>query len=279
MGTQWFVVFCSPAGSTRHVADVVAAQVRTLSADVHLLDLGKERDWSPALTAIDAAGSDVCLFIGSPVYRDLAVPPVMSFIERLSAMTGGNAVPFVTWGHAASGIALWQMGTALKNKGLLLAGAAKIAAVHSLMWASEEPLGKGHPDARDDLAIREVVTLVGTRVADPDFAGIPLDSLDYQPADRVGEMKRKLEQPLPSIPRIVDEHACSQCAICADLCPAGAITMDPFPRFNEQCIDCFNCIHHCPEAAIEPKMSLTMIEEMIRKRSALMNESPDPVVW
>lgn len=279
METQWFVVYCSPAGSTRHVAETISDRVKALSGNVQTLDLGNERDWSGVLDAIARAEGGIGLFIGSPVYRDLAVPPVMKFIEQLPVRSRSFAVPFVTWGAAASGIALWQMGTALNAKGYRIASAAKVVGVHSLMWASTEPLGKGHPDAEDDRTIRELVQTVCTRLNDPDFAGIPLDVLDYQPADRVEEMKAKLSQPFPTIPRIVDESACTKCEICANECPTGAITMDPFPRFGDGCIDCFNCIHHCPEAAIEPKMSLAMIDERIRQRSATMNEDKAPKIW
>lgn len=52
-------------------------------------------------------------------------------------------VPFVTWGGACSGISLYEMGKELLNKRFTVLGAAKILAVHSLMWQLENPLGKG----------------------------------------------------------------------------------------------------------------------------------------
>ncbi len=38
-------------------------------------------------------------------------------VEDNVLMDGAIAVPFVTWGQACSGVALWQMGSALKEKG------------------------------------------------------------------------------------------------------------------------------------------------------------------
>ena len=49
-------------------------------------------------------------------------------------MDGALAVPFVTWGQACSGIALWQMAAALKNKGFKIAGAAKVLAEYSILF-------------------------------------------------------------------------------------------------------------------------------------------------
>ena len=279
MKTTWFVIFCSPSGSTKHVAEVIADSVRALPVEVHVLDLGKEREWSQVLNAIQAAGKEACLCIGSPVYRDLAVSPVMRFIDALPAQAGGYAVPFITWGAAASGIALWQMGTALQNKGFSLAGAAKVLGVHALMWGADTPLGEGHPDAQEDLAVSELVRTVNTRLTDDTFTGIPLAQLDYQPAEKAEEMKKKLLTPPSTTPRTVNESTCTQCEICANECPTDAITFDPFPVFNEQCIDCFNCIRSCPEGAIEPKVPLATIHEMIRKRSAMMNEDKKAETW
>ena len=41
-----FIVFCSPAGSTRHVAGVIAERLKEKSITVHQLDLGIVRDAS-----------------------------------------------------------------------------------------------------------------------------------------------------------------------------------------------------------------------------------------
>jgi NAD-dependent dihydropyrimidine dehydrogenase PreA subunit len=279
MEMNLFVVFCSPSGSTKHVAEVIADSARALPAHVHTLDLGKERDWSEVLGAIQASGSNGCVFIGSPVYRDLAVPPVMKFIAALPEVAGGFAVPFATWGGATSGIALWQMATELQNKGFLIAGAAKVLAVHSLMWGSEDPLGQGHPDAQDDLALQGLVRAVSTRVQDRNFTAIPLSRLDYQTPERAAEMKHKLTEPAGVTPRTVDEAKCTLCEMCVDQCPAAAIALAPFPQFNAGCFDCFNCIRCCPEAAIQPKITLAQIEPRIRKRAEMMSENTDPATW
>ncbi len=274
-----FVVFCSPSGSTKHVAEVIADAARALPARVATLDLGREHDWSRILDSIKEAGSNVCIFIGSPVYRDLAVPPVMKFIAALPEDAGGFAVPFVTWGGAASGIALWQMATELQNKGFLLAGAARVLGVHSLMWGSETPLGQGHPNGDDDLAIQDLVRLVGTRLQDRNFTALPLSRLDYHPPERAAEMKNKLTAPPGPTPRTVDEAKCTRCGICADECPAAVIELAPFPQFNAGCFDCFNCIRCCPEAAIQPEVTLAQIDERIRKRAEMMKEKPPTAIW
>ena len=273
MKTRFVVVYCSPAGSTKHVAQVIAQGLIECGPDVHTVDLGNGHDRARVRDLITAGGPDICLFVGSPVYRDQAVDPVMEFIEGLPELDGGFAVPFVTWGGVSSGIALWQMARSLTDKGLVLAGAAKVLGVHSVLWRSEEPLGKGHPDAEDDVALGNLVHEVLNRVGSG-YAGLPLSALDYQPERRALELKEGLTGTRAVVPKTVNETECTQCGACVEACPTEAITLAPWPEFGSSCFDCFNCIRLCPEDAIKPKMTLSQLEELIRKRAETLNERP-----
>jgi len=50
----------------------------------------------------------------------------------------------------------------------------------------------------------------------------------------------------------VDEGRCTQCGECAADCPAGVISMDPTPKFNEEggCFRCQHCLAVCPTGAV-----------------------------
>lgn len=274
-----FIVYSSPAGSTRHVAEVIVKSLKERSIDVQQLDLGIVRDPSRFIEKLQATGKGGCLFVGSPVYRDMAVPPVMAFLDQLPAAAGLSAVPFVTWGGANSGVALWQMGQVLESKGLRLVGAAKVLGVHSMMWPSESPVGQGHPDADDDRQVNQLVEKVVERLNETAADSLSLKALDYQPEAVGAEIKKKLEQPWTIIPKTIDEDLCTQCAICKQICPVGAVNLDPVPVFDENCFDCFNCIRECPEDAIIPAVSMTQIETMIRKRVQTFDEQPPTQIF
>ncbi|MFZ3049160.1 MAG: EFR1 family ferrodoxin [Desulfatirhabdiaceae bacterium] len=276
MTSTVFIVYISPAGSTRHVAKQIEDTLESLSMTPQVLDLDAERDPSFFLESIRNAKKDDCIFIGSPVYRDMAVPPIMSFIQSLPVVTGCYAVPFVTWGGASSGIALWQMGQMLVEKGFLLAGAAKIVGVHSLMWRSSEPAGYGHPNIEDDRLIHQFVKDVVNRITHHAIRPIDSDDLDYQPIPYNDEMKRKLNEPWMIIPKTIDQTTCTQCGLCMTVCPVAAVTLKPFPKFSQICFDCFNCIRLCPENAIASVVPFEMIEEHIRSRVSLFNEDRKP---
>ncbi|MBC2713653.1 MAG: 4Fe-4S binding protein [Desulfosarcina sp.] len=274
-----FIVFCSPAGSTGHVARVIAHSLEEKSIAVHLLDLGAGENLSRFLGLLKAAEADDCLFVGSPVYRDMAISTVMAFLGGLPATKGCMTVPFITWGGVNSGIALWQMGQVLQNKGYALAGAAKVLGVHSLMWQSDRPVGQGHPDTADDRQVRMLVDKVVERTKNMKPDTLPLTVLDYQLEEISTDIKNKLDQPWTIIPKTVDEEKCTKCGTCAEVCPVEAVSLDPVPVFDENCFDCFNCIRECPEEAIAPTLTLDKIEAMIRKRVETFNERPPTQIF
>jgi len=229
------------------VADIFEESLKSSGTEVFVLDLGKKEDHGPVLSKIKEAGRDLCLFIGSPVYVSHAIPPVMNFISKLPELNGASAVPFVTWGMASSGIALYEMGKALKEKGIALAGAAKVAALHSMMWRSDNPLGKGSPNPEDDDMIRELTAKVLEKISTK--KEIALSDLAYQPEPVHAEMEKvTLEMAKAHMPkRKIDEKLCTQCNICSDVCPTDAVSFSPYPEFGSQCISCFNCVRECPE--------------------------------
>lgn len=182
--------------------------------------------------------------------------------------------PLSTWGGATSGVALWQLGQALQAKGYVLIGGAKVMAVHSMMWQSDQPVGHGHPDNDDDRQVRRLVTRVIEHPLNSTAKPMPLSDLDYQP-DAIGaDFKKKMDQPWMIIPKTIDEERCTQCGTCEAVCPVGAVTLEPGPVFNTRCFDCFTCVRECPEDAIISSVPLEKIDAMIRGRVETFDEKP-----
>jgi ferredoxin/flavodoxin len=275
-----FIVYFSPAGSTRHVAMVIERQFQALGSDVSVSDLGEGNYGAREISRqLEEAQGNSCLFIGSPVYVSHAVPPVMEYITGLTENTGGFAIPFVTWGGVSSGISLFEMGKELLNKGFTLLGAAKILAVHSLMWQLENPLGKGHPDSNDDRMVKNLVNRIHDKLHSDTPKGIKLADLAYQSKENHAEMEKiSLEAAKADMPRReIDTELCNQCQICAEVCPMGAVSMTPYPEFGHSCVFCFSCIKKCPEQAI--KTDLSEIWQRIKDRAAFFSEHPHSQIF
>ena len=252
-----FIIYCSPAGTTKHVAQVIG---KTLAARGHqpaLFDLCNTAESAAVKIQICKSNQEILLFIGSPVYAFHAVPPVMEFIEQLPDTCKGYSVPFVTWGAVTSGIALYEMGKLLSEKGLPVIGAAKIVANHSLMWQFAQPLGQGRPDVDDDKTVEELVEKIDIKLKSAPVRTVPLSELNYQPAEVYNAMSKlsikAARQMLPQ--RQVIKEKCTKCPVCSEICPVGAIALNPYPCFGDNCIVCFNCKKLCPEKAIAAEFS------------------------
>lgn len=267
------IVYLSPAGTTRHVAEVIGAALADAGVNATQWDLAGHSA-EDVHREIAAPGTPPLLFIGSPVYVNHAVPPVTDFINGLPKAEGGLAVPFVTYGAVSSGIALYRMTESLQERGYAVPGAAKVVAVHSSLWRMEHPLGEGHPDAADDAAVRGLVAGVLEKAKTPAHSGLPLSALAYQPPETHAEMENmSLAAAAGHLPeKKLDAEACTECGICAENCPTDAIALAPLPEFGDACIFCFRCVRDCPESAIH--VNTEPIEERVPKMAAMRNETP-----
>jgi ferredoxin/flavodoxin len=271
-----FIVYFSPAGSVRHVAEVIEKQFLELGTEVSSFNMaGGISDLAIMIShQMEASEGRSCLFIGSPVYVSHAVPLVMEFITGLKEKTNAFAVPFVTWGGACSGISLYEMGKELSIKGFMILGAAKILAAHSLMWQIEDSLGKGHPDVDDDRMVEELVNHINQIFYEDNPKEIKLSDLAYQTKENHKEMEKvSLQAAKAHMPkRTIDAELCNQCLVCSDVCPTDSVLFAPYPEFGDRCVFCFNCMKKCPEQAINADLS--EIWQRIKDRAMFFSERP-----
>lgn len=276
MTMQTFVVYSSPAGTTHHVGQVIQDKLTASGNDVTTLDLSQTENWQRVHEQINQAEEPTLLFIGSPVYGSLPVPPVMDFIHALRV--GAQpcyAVPYVTWGMVTSGVALWRMAQALLAQGCTLVNGLAVPAVHSLHWLADDPVGTGRPSPEDDTQIGQMLDRLTTRLQQGTAAPLPLETFGYQPpeviANRQDATFAELRQNMQ--PKTLHEDRCEQCGICVENCPVAAISNTPTLHIDETtCIVCFNCVRLCPQGAIQADMSGLL--ENLPKWVASSTEAP-----
>jgi len=270
-----FVVYLSPAGSTKRAANIIVEALRAAGIEPLILDL-KETDRSPEFfDRLTEAGTNALLFVGTPVYVGHAVPPVDTFLQKISMLGKGTAVPFAVWGAVCSGLTLMEMAGKLIQKGFAIGGAAGILGQHSQMWFCEEPLAKGHPNKADAELLKKLVAEVLKNLFSPDPRGLSLEALNYlpEPVQKMFQQNNlaKAAQHLPR--RIVKQETCTKCGTCLNVCPVGAIAYTPYPVFQKHCILCFNCVRCCPEKAIEADVA--KVATMVRQRAEAHMETPE----
>lgn len=271
-----FVVYSSPAGTTRHVSQVIINTLTDLGYEPKAFNLGDRTNRSKLNSEVKDLMSRCCLWIGTPVYFGYSVPPIIEFIKQLPMSKEGFAVPFVTFGGVTSGIALYEMGKMLNEKGYAIIGSAKILAIHSGMLQCENPLGEGHPDSNDDSMIVNLVKKVNAKLLSKPIQTLSVENLNYQPKDvRETMQKRSFEEVKQMAPsRQLDKEACTQCGICEENCPTQAIKCDPYPQFGDECILCYNCVRLCQKKAIKTSIDLSQAVSMGRKMAEKYAEHP-----
>lgn len=247
MDLEHKIVYFSPAGTTRAVAVFLAITLRQRGAKVSMVDLGAggvedpSADWP----------QHCCLWVGSPVYCDHAVPLVEDFIHDLPTECGGFSVPFATWGGVTSGLTLLELAAQLSAHGYVPLGAAKVLAVHSCLWMAQHPLGGGHPDAGDFTLLQSLVAAVLAKLEQGGVTPLALAELDYLSPRLKDSSSRKnlgaIKAVLPQ--RQVERELCDLCANCVEVCPVSAITMEEYPVIGAGCILCMMCVRSCPQGA------------------------------
>jgi len=275
------IMYLSPAGTTRKVAGFISKSLINKGYNTQLFDLGKSDLQKNLKDAIDQLEKNDCLWIGSPIYAGHAVPPIESFVSDLSQVQDVFAVPFVTYGAVTSGTGLYEMAIQLSKKGYIIPGAAKILAVHSLLWFSGDPLGKGHPDPDDEKLLDDLVTLVQTKIGSHDLEkNIDLATLNYQ-SKKVQEHTKtwnlkELQRNMPPI--IYNEEKCTVCGMCVENCPVQNISFETFPKIGTNCILCFNCIRYCESKALTNTV-LNVLENLIRDRVKEIEEPMESKIF
>jgi formate hydrogenlyase subunit 6/NADH:ubiquinone oxidoreductase subunit I len=113
---------------------------------------------------------------------------------------------------------------------------------------------KGHPDERDLPGIKKFTqTIYNALIHNSEKSMQSPKSMSFaflNPFSYMGWVNKP--QYLRSImgTKKVDETRCTRCGMCQKYCGSNAITLNPYPVFNDACIGCWGCYNICPEEAI-----------------------------
>lgn len=228
-------------------------KVVTAIADETAARLGAERmEYDFTLPAMRQEGfqaqkEDLVIF-GTPVYAG-RVPNVL--LKYLATIQGNGAlvVPVVLFGNRNFDDGLIELRDILENTGFHTVAAAAFVGEHSFSYT----LAAGRPDAEDMEKAGMFAVQVSEKVKGISENAIP-EKIEvegvlqpyrgyYQPRDRKGvSIDIRKVKPLTS-------DVCTDCKLCADVCPMGSISRENVREFTGICIKCGACIKKCPEHA------------------------------
>lgn len=230
------IVYFSPTGTTKSVVKGIAQGIN--HPNTEFIDITKPDGRKQTLQTRE----DELLLIGVPVYMG-RVPDLLS--GWLNGIHADNTptVCVVVYGNRAYDNALLELKDIVVScGGIPIAGAAYIGE-HSFS-DSEIPVALGRPDG-DDLKSakifgRKIDEKLQSVLSAPQLSDLTVPgSFPYEGVTKLWD-----------VDFIEVDDICSQCGVCADVCPVGAVDAQSSSMINqEKCITCCACIKSCPQKA------------------------------
>ena len=243
-------VYFSGTGTTRetvcHIARKLAGQFSLPCTEVDFtLPSGR---MSPLVFS-----PDDLVVLGTPVYAGRVPNVLLKFLQTMQG-DGAIGVPVVLYGNRNFDDALVELRDLMEKAGMRTIAAAAFIGEHSF----SRVLAAGRPDQADRVKMDEFSALVAGKLAEsllPDGGvadfhhpvsgeGTPFPYRGYYtPRDRHGN-----GIDIRKVKSLVNAK-CTDCKVCADVCPMGSISRDDVREYTGICIKCGACIKKCPEGA------------------------------
>lgn len=241
----------SPTGGTKKVTEALASSWGEATRAVDLT--ARETDFQRI-----SFGPDDTVVIAVPSYGG-RVPTLAA--ERIAAVhgNGAKAILVCVYGNRAYEDTLVELEDLAKQAGFTVAAAVVGVAEHSIL----RQFAQGRPDQADKEILAE-------------YAQKILDTL--QSVREIGDISIPGNRPYKNaggvgmVPKTGD--ACTQCGLCAQKCPAGAIDRNDFKSVDKsKCISCMRCVTICPQHAKSVNaLMLTAASAMLKKVCSVSKE-------
>ena len=254
------LVCFSPTGTSKAIVQSIAKGLDY--KNVELIDITKPVARQQALRT----KKDDLLIVALPVYMGRISALVSGWLHSIKAENTA-AVCVVIYGNRAYDNALLELKDVLTSCGCKpFAGAAYIGE-HS--FSSEElPSSVGRPDTRDLYHAK----LFGHKIHGKLLSTASVD--EFTDLAVPGNFPYGGVTDLWKIDFISVSKSCTQCGICAEGCPAGAIDYTSSNLIDiQKCTLCCACIKKCPQNARAMKPGL-MKEAAIRSTKFIERKEP-----
>lgn len=257
------LVCFSPTGTTKAIIQGVARGIN--QSTVELIDITKPNARKQQLQTSE----NELLVVAVPVYKG-RVPAIV--IEWLQTIKTRNmpTVCIVVYGNRLYDDAPLELKDILIKRGCIPIACAAYIGEHSFS-SSETPIAEDRPDASD----LNHAELFGHKINEK--------LISILSADHISDINIPGNYPyrdseLWIVDFIATSNACTQCGVCADECPVGAIGLENSNLIDkEKCITCCACIKNCPQNARTMKTGI--VKDTAMRLNNMCKERKEPVFF
>jgi ferredoxin len=256
------LAYFSPTGTTRTIVHSIARGIK--HSTVERIDITTR---AVRRQSLQTSESDL-LVVAVPVYIGRVPAIVMDWLSGIQARNT-PAVCIVVYGNRAYEDALLELKDTLRKRGCIPIACAAYIGEHSFSSA-ETPTAAGRPDAAD----LDHAEALGRNIAEKLL--VAPSSADLLDVATPGNYPYRGDAKLWDVDFIAVGSACTQCGICADGCPAGAVDAQRSDVIDKiKCITCCACIKNCPQNARTMKPG--PVKDTALRLNRLCGERKQPV--
>ena len=238
----------SPTGTSRKIAQAISAGIS--------LPEGIITDVTHVEACDVLFAEDELLLVSVPVYGGHVAPLALKRMERIKG-NGTPAIAVVVYGNRHYEKALTELFDFLNSHGFNVIGAGTFIGEHSYS-TPQTPIAPGRPNSEDLAFAKNFGSRIRAKVLNathPTSVDVTNIEQPQQDADVMLRFKQTVAgwmnegKSMPKCPT-TDMALCTECGICAKLCPTGAISpSSPSSTDANKCIKCCACIKGCYQGA------------------------------
>lgn len=230
------LVYFSPTGTSKAVVQGISRGIT--QCPVEMIDITRPDARKKPLQTSE----NELLIIAVPVYMGRVPALLMKWLQAIKARNT-PAVCIVVYGNRAYDDALLELKNIMTKRGCIPIACAAYIGEHAFS-TSETPTAAGRPDESD----LNHADLFGRKINEK-LLSVP--SVDHISDINIpGNYPYRGDSKLWSVDFIAISNECTQCGICAEGCPVGAIDSENSNLIDkEKCITCCACIKNCPQNA------------------------------
>jgi ferredoxin len=207
------------------------------------------------------------LVIAVPVYMGRVPALLMEWLQAIKAQKT-PVVSVIVYGNRAYDDSLLELKNIMTKRGCIpIAGAAYIG--EHAFSSSETPTAEGRPDASDLNHAKLFGRKINEKLLSVSSVG-HISDINVPGNYPYGGITK-----LWSVDFIAISNACTQCGICAEGCPVGAIDSEYSNLIDkEKCITCCACIKNYPQNA--RTMKPDPVKDAAMRLNKLYKERKEP---